>query len=362
MTNLLEPTIATTRARQLPDVGPSPPDAPPMATTEVRPPRPPSDRTTPTPRGPWPRDAKIVVTILAVATLLAVLGTILATTGGDDTEADQAEQIELLTAEQERLTTDLTAAQAEVVTLTAARAALDAQIIELDARMATTTADLTAVSAERDGLLAERADLQASLVAAEAEVAELELRLDTATDATTTLDERLAVLDVQVGHLQERVRVAERERDALAGLFPIEFDSSLRGVDVTGDWKISWDEAYCTGMTTCGNLPAFDRITITETPAGWLRAEADGVFETGLFEVEGALYGVTSSRTATPPCGAEQRAAHVGVTLYANGITVAADGTHVIEDLGATYVVDAPATATCPAALAVYAGQLTTAA
>jgi hypothetical protein len=351
MTNLLEPSITTTRARQLPDARSEATDAPPAVTREVRPPRPPSDRTAPAPRGPWPRDAKIVVMILAVAALLAVLGTFLATTGGDDTETDQAERIELLTAEQERLTTDLAAAEADVVTLTAARAELDERIIDLDARMATATADLTALTAERDGLLTERTELQASLVAAEAEVAELELRLDTATDATATLDERLAVLDVQVGYLQERARVAERERDALAALFPIRFESSLRGVDVTGDWKVSWDEAYCTGLPTCGTVPAFDRITITETPEGWLRAKVNGVFETGLFEVEGALYGVTTSTG--------QRTAHVGLTLYANGISVSEDGAHAIEDLGATYVVDAPATATAPAAIAVYSGRLT---
>lgn len=349
MSNLLDDTIRTTRARQLPDIGPAPPATPPSTPT----PTPAS-----TPHGPWPRDAKVVVAILAVAALLAVLGTFAATRDGDGT-ADQQEQIELLTTEQERLTAELADATAEVTSLTTERDTLNDRLTDLDTRLATATADVAELTAQRIGLTAELTALQASLAAAELRVAELETLLDTAADTTATLDERLAVLDVQVGYLLERATAAEEERDALLQLFPIELDSSLQGVDLAGTWNLRWDEAYCTGLATCGTVPTFSRITITETPEGWLRVTAGGVFDAGLFEVEGALHAVTATRTAVPACGTDPRIANVGLTLYANSVSVAADGTHVIEDLGATYVVQAPATGTCPAAVAVYGAELT---
>jgi uncharacterized protein YdcH (DUF465 family) len=318
----------------------------------------PTDRA-PSPHQPWPRDAKLIIAILAVAALLAVLGTFLATRGGDEGTTDQQDQIELLTAEQARLTSELETANARVAALTDEIDALDAQIADLDAQLATATTDVDELTAQRVSLTTERAELQASLAAAEAEVAALEVRLDTAADVTATLDERIAVLDVRVGYLIDRATAAEQERDALLALFPIEFDSSLQGVDLAGVWRLTWDDVYCTGFGTCGNLPAFDQITISQTPEGWLRASATGVFDAGLFEVEGALYANTDSVTAAPRCGVDQRIARVGLTLYASGVSVAEDGTHVIEDLGATYVVDAPATATCPNGIAVYGAQLT---
>ena len=167
------------------------------------------------------------------------------------------------------------------------------------------------------------------------------------------------MLDVQVGYLLDRAIAAEAERDALVDLFPITFDSSLVGVDLAGDWNLAWDEAYCTGFATCGSAPGFKTLTITEDTNGWLRAEVDGVFDAGLFRVDGALYGITNSTTAAPACDGAQRNAHVGMTLYAHGVTVADDGTHQIEDLGASFVIDAPATATCPAGVAFYGASLT---
>lgn len=350
MTALQERTFLSARARQLPDVGPAPPDQ----GTPTGPP-PTHEQTHP----PWPRNAKMVVAILAIATLLAALGTFAATRSDDGGTADQQAQIDMLTAEQARLTGELETATARVVALTTQRDELNDRIADLDAELATTNAGVEELTAERVGLMAERAALQSSLAAAEAEVTDLELRLETASDLSATLDERLAVLDVQVGYLLDRAVRAEAERDALLELFPIEFESSLRDVDMTGDWNVGWDEAYCTAFPTCGSDPGFGRITITETPEGWLRVRADGVFEAGLFDVEGALYAITESRTAAPACGADQRVAHVGLTLYASEMIVAEDGTHAFEDLGATYVVEAPATGTCPAGVAVYGAELT---
>ena len=171
------------------------------------------------------------------------------------------------------------------------------------------------------------------------------------------LTDRAEVAETERAALVEWAEVVEAQRDELRGLFPIRIESSLQDVDVTGTWNVTWDEAYCTAFPTCGRAPTFGRITITETPEGYLRVNT-GVFEAGLFQVEGALYAISESRTAAPACGADQRAAHVGLTLYAHDVSVAQDGARTIGNLGATYVVDAPATAACPAGLAVYGAEL----
>ena len=93
-THTTSPT--TTRPRRG-EMGPAPPAATPPTT----------------PHAPWPRNAKVVVAILAVATLLAALGTFLAMRSNDEpTAADQQELIDTLTADQERLTADLETASA----------------------------------------------------------------------------------------------------------------------------------------------------------------------------------------------------------------------------------------------------------
>lgn len=338
------------------------------------------------PHAPWPRTAKVAVAFLALAAILAALGTFLATRSDDGANADLQEQVDVLTAEQARLTADLETATARAAALTSQRDELDQRLATVDADLATAvterdqltaqlatatigisdleaqldavTSDIARLRAERTGIVAERDGLRDSLAAAETEVADLEARLDGATDLTATLDERIAVLDVQVGYLLDRAVQAEAERDALVDLFPIAFDSSLEDVDLVGDWEITWDEAFCTGFATCGFVPGFEVLTITETPEGWLRAEVDGVFDTGLFRVDGALDGITQSVTAAPACDGRQRPAHVGLTLYAHGVTVLDDGTHQVDDLGASFVIDAPATGSCDAGVAVYGASL----
>lgn len=376
MSDLLEPTEATTaRTRDAEPTAPTDATAPTTTTPSrhIHVPRPHAPR----PRGPrppidgiegpeapdasWPRAAKLLVAVLAVLALIAAAFAVSATRSADteDEVADLELQVDTLVAEQAQLTADLESATARVATLTAQRDTLNDRIATLDAEMATTSADRDAIEAQRVSLLAERTALQTSLAAAEVEVADLEQQLGAATDLTATLDERIAMLDVQVGWLLDRAVAAEAERDALIELFPIRLDSSLQGLDVTGDWAIGWSEAYCQDFATCGSTPGFTELTISETPEGWLRVAVDGVLDAGLFRVEGALEAITASTTAAPACGTEQRVAHVGMTITASQVTVSDDGTQHIDDLALVYVVDAPATTTCPAGLAIYGGSLT---
>ena len=292
--------------------------------------------------------------VMAVTIILAAIIAYAVTRsdGSDTTDTADTERIA-------ELTDELVTASARLATLDADRIDLDRSIAELETELATATTGIDELTVERDSLLRERAELEDVLTAAESEVEVLEARLATMTTASATLDERIAVLDTQVALLLDRAITAERQRDALIDLFPIEFDSSLVGIDLRGAWDLDWEEAYCEGFATCGSTPAFGELTIGSTPEGWFRAEADGVFDAALFSVEGALYTITQSATAAPPCDGVRRLAHVGMTIYARGITIADDGTNRVDDLAATYVVEAPATADCPAGVAFYGAELT---
>lgn len=326
----------------------------------------PTTETSPTPTGPTHREPpkwpdrwnqfdrrSLWYLVIAVTLILAAIVTFAITRsdGSDSTDSDAARI--------EELTDQLVTASARLATLDAERADLDQTITDLEVELSTARTNLGELTAERDELLVERAELQGVMSAAEAEVDVLEARLATVTAETATLDDRIAVLDTQVALLLDRAVDAERQRDALVELFPIEFESSLVGIDPRGDWEIDWKEVYCDGFDTCGSTPAIDDLTISGTPEGWLRARADGVFDAALFSVEGALYSITQSATAAPPCDGTRRLAHVGITIYARNIAVSDDATERVEDLAATYVVEAPATADCPAGVAFYGAELT---
>ena len=77
------------------------------------------------------------------------------------------------------------------------------------------------------------------------------------------------------------------------------------------------------------------------------------------FAVQGSLYGITDTDTILPPCGETPRVARVAVTLYADAVTVAADGTRTVDRLGAAVTVDGSNSGECAVGLAFYGAELT---
>ncbi|MDJ0770679.1 MAG: hypothetical protein QNJ12_17935 [Ilumatobacter sp.] len=313
----------------MPDQGPAPPDQ--------RPPVMPGATT------PWPFRAKLLVAVLAIVALLGAAGTIIGFTTGDDdaatgTDADAEATIATLTAERLEAIDQLLEAEADVEAISAERD-------DLLAELGVASADVAAVTSERDGLIDEldEAATELDIVTAERD------------DALATIDEIGDRLTAQ----RQRATTAVTERDALAALFPMTFDASLDDVDLVGTYDMKYSEAYCEGFTTCGTVPSEDELVVTETADDYLRVEIDGIIDAGLFRVDGALDAVADSTTAVPACSGTPRTAHVMVTMFAHGLTVADDGTHRIDDLGASIAVQAPAVDGCPAGLALYGAQLT---
>lgn len=268
---------------------------------------------------PWPSNAKKWLAALAVLALLGVAGTIIGFATGDEA-------------------TDVSGYESTIATLTAERD---------DALAATASAEADLTAQTQRAVVAETArdDLVAQQLIDDETIATLTRNRKVLTDALATERERLAA--------------ATFERDTLAGLFPMTFDASVLDADLVGTYDVSLTKAYCAGFPNCGTLPAVDELTIRKTPEGWLRLEMDGYASAGLYRIDGGLFTVVDTTTAVPACGTTPRVARVAVSLFASGITIQDDGTRMIDDLGASMLVEAEAVTGCPAGLAFYGAELT---
>jgi hypothetical protein len=260
------------------------------------------------------------------------------TSGDDTTTTGLQATIDTLTFERADLVTQTNDLQATIETLTAERDGLVAQIADLDATIETATD-------QRDGLAVQLSGVEATLA--------------NRTVERDALVRRIAILETDLVAQTQLTSTVVAERNALAKLFPIAFDASLVGVDLVGTYDVALTKAYCEGFATCATLPSVDELTIERTPEGYLELVIDDFVTAGLYRVDGALYAIADSFTAVAPCAATARVARVAVTIYGHGMSVADDGTPQVTDLGASFTVQAPATATCPAGLAFYGAQIT---
>ena len=291
-------------------------------------------------RPPWSRNAKAILAVLVVATVLGTLGTIIGMNSGDDGAAEQElrARIETLTAERVDLVGQVAALQANIDDVEAARDVLVARLAALDG----SNDDLTA---EREGLL-DRVD------ALDGQIASLGTERDGLVD-------RVAELETEVQVQSQRANAALAERDALAGRFPVEFDAALGTGDVVGTYLVDSTMVYCDGLGACGTVPVVKELTIRATSNGHLVVQMKNGPTAGVSTVDGVVYAVFDSTDVVPACNGAPRVARVALAIFGQGVSVAKDGTGRIVGLGSSMTVTAAATAACPAGMAIYSGQLT---
>ncbi len=337
MTSVLHRTSrsAATRHRRHPTSSTAPPSVQPRATAEGDGPR------------SWPTSAKVLVAILVVAAVLGAVGVAAAVTSTDDgsTERQLQDRVASLTRERDealdtaaKLDTELVTVRQQLQAAQVGNGELTDQVAELEARIETLTAQRAETSAAAAALTATVAELEAT-------VADLERSADVLDAALQTADRRLAA--------------AIAERDALAELFPMKFDASLVDVDMLGDHDVALAQVHCTGVSSCGKVPAIDELRISRTPQGWLWLVIPGYVEGGLSRTGGALHMVAHSTTALPSCAGVPRQAEITMTLFPGGYQIADDGDRAVVGVGAVMTVEAPAVGECPAALAFYSVELT---
>jgi hypothetical protein len=241
-----------------------------------------------------------------------------------------------------------------VLTLVAALGACSSDDSDSDSDSGATEADAALVAAEEraDAAEAELSAAEESLAASEESVETLTADLDTATAAN---DELAASMETETA----RADTAEATLADIAELFPATVDSSIDGFDLIGAYTLSLTEAYCNSLSTCGQRRTDVRADIIQGPNG-LVLQVPTVFNTGLFAIQGSLFGVTDSTLILAPCpGASERNARVSVTIFADGVTIAADGTKTLTGLGTSILVSGDAAGDCGAGVVFFAGNLT---
>jgi hypothetical protein len=282
------------------------PTQPVAVDDRLAPPDPSATPVTAAPAEPWPGQAKAVVAVLAVVAVAAIIAAII---GFSQDSSDDG-----------------------------AFAAVEA---ERDAAVA----DAAAVAAERDALAN---DLEASQATAD----ELRAQRDQAVADGEVLASDLAAETA-------RADAAEEAIANLADLFPLEVDARTVSLSPEGSYTVTASEAFCDGLDFCGTVPAVSAASVRTTPEGFLELVIDDLLTVGLFDVDGGLFGVTDSTAVVPPCGDTPRLARVSVTLFTEGLTLDGGGTSDIARLGASLVVDVPATGLCGAGLVFYGSTLT---
>jgi hypothetical protein len=140
--------------------------------------------------------------------------------------------------------------------------------------------------------------------------------------------------------------------------FPIAVDASLEDFDVVGRYTLSMTEAYCDGLPNCGTNPADVRADIVQGSNG-LELQVQNLFVAGLFSINGSLFAVTDSDQIVPPCGEAAVNAQVSITMFADGVSIDADGTKSLTGIGASLLVAGDPAGDCGAGNVFYDAELT---
>lgn len=342
MTNVLH-------RRSAPTVTTRPSTSPPNS---VPPPGQPPDEIDRRPT-PWPTDAKVWVAILVVATVIGAVGIAAALTSGGEASADRQLQDRITTLTQER-----DAAEERVVTLTEERDdalmtldEIDAELLNLRERLQTAEDGSDELEVQIATLTAQRAEALATVDSLEATIGGLE-------SSVAELESRVELLDAALLTANRRVADAVAERDALAKLFPIEFDASLIDGAMAGTYDVALKQIHCSGLGSCGTLPAVKELTITRTANGVLLVTIPEYVDGGLSRTGGALHMVAHSTTAIPACAGVARTAEITMTLFPGAYEIGDDGVPSVVAVGGVLTVESPAVGGCPAALAFYSVDL----
>lgn len=295
----------------------------------------------------WPRRARAAMAVATVVTALGLAGTIIGLSR--DGDADELEALR-------REVTELRAERDEAID----------NADELEQRTALLEARLGAVIAERDSAaddldaaVGDNATLTARIAELDAAIADTRAELADVANARAAALAEVDQLELDLATARTQAARAVAERDALAARFPITPDSTVDVADVVGSYRATWQEQFCSGLTSCGTLPTVGTTRLRSTSEGYLRIELGTMVTTNLGRVPGGLHAIAGSTTALPACGGVARAATVTITVVPSSWGVAQDGSVDVRTWGGAVTADAPATDTCPAALVSYGITLT---
>ncbi len=223
-----------------------------------------------------------------------------------------------------------------------------------DTALATAQADLEQAQADLE-------DANATIADQDQEITDLNAKVDTAAAAAVDVQAELSAEtqradEAEAGHTDLQTQI-----DDFLGNFPVTVSSSLEPYadSLVGAYTLHLTEAFCDGISTCGQQRPDIRSDIIQGPNG-LELQVPNVFTTGLFMIEGALFGVTDSNLIVGPCAdGTQTNSQVSTTIFANDVIVADDGTQTLSGLRASVMVAVNPAGSCGAGNVFFSGTLT---
>jgi len=223
-----------------------------------------------------------------------------------------------------------------------------------DTALASTQAELAQTKSDLDDANAKIADQQS-------QIDDLNKQLTDGQTAAATMQSQLAADTARADKAESDLADLQAQVDAVAAKFPVTVPASLEPYadSLVGAYTLHLTEAYCDGLPTCGAQRPDIRSDIIQGPNG-LQLQVPNVFTTGLFMVEGSLFGVTDSDLIAAPCAdGTATNSQVSTTIFADGIVVAADGTETLSGLGASLFVAVNPAGSCGAGNIFFSGTLT---
>ena len=223
-----------------------------------------------------------------------------------------------------------------------------------DTALATAQADLAQAQSDLD-------DANATIAEQEQQISDLNAKVDTGEAAAADVQAQLSAETQRADEAEANLTDLQTQVDDFKANFPVTVSSSLEPYadSLVGAYTLHLTEAFCDGIATCGQPRPDIRSDIIQGPNG-LQLQVPNVFTTGLFMIEGALFGVTDSDRIVGPCAdGSATNSQVSTTIFANDVVVADDGTQTLSGLRASVMVAVSPAGSCGAGNVFFSGTLT---
>lgn len=249
------------------------------------------------------------------------------------------------------------AAAALALSLTVAACSGDDDDGDADA----TATDENGGESELDALRTEIEELQTTVEQQTTELDELAEQVTTAEQVAADAQAELTAETQRADDAEASLADLQARVDEFTANFPATITASLDGYEneLIGAYTLVLTEAFCDALPTCGTQRPEVRADIIQGPNG-LQLQVPNVFTTGLFLIEGSLFGVTDSNQILPACpDGTPVNAQVSTTIFADGVDIELDGTRTLSGLGASVLVAANPAGDCGPGNVFFSGTLT---
>jgi hypothetical protein len=230
----------------------------------------------------------------------------------------------------------------------------DEELSQAQDELSSAQDELAAVEASLD-------DANATISDQEQQISDLNAEVETANQAATDAQATAEAESARAEQAESDLADLQAQVDAFVENFPVTIAASLEPYanDLVGAYTLHLTEAFCDDLPTCGAERPEVRADIIQGANG-LELQVPNVFTTGLFMIEGSLFGVTDSNLIVGPCadGTETNS-QVSTTIFADGITVDSEGQQTLSGLGASVFVAVNPAGSCGPGNIFFAGTLT---